>query len=203
MLSKFLSMSRHLSRDMSYVSCHVTLITCLKFIFDIVMWPKFSNSSISMREVIISSIYKDLTRKTNVFEGCSWFKFNNLGLALGMAFKFYTSVEKRLKLSVRKFWGLMSTFVEVLENLVGKVFPAFPLHPEPNTEPFSSSQTLSLISTLISLVIFKRNHGKTVVVNIFRSFDELLSTWKFAALQTNLSPNLTSHIQPCLSNAIS
>ena len=28
------------------------------------------------------------------FEGCSWFKFNNLGLALGMALKFYTKVAR-------------------------------------------------------------------------------------------------------------
>ena len=38
--------------------------------------------------VTLTSIYKDLTRKTNFFEGYPWFKFNNLGLALGMALKF-------------------------------------------------------------------------------------------------------------------
>ena len=31
----------------------------------------------------------------------------NLGLALGMAFKFYTSVAKVLKLKLRKFWRLI------------------------------------------------------------------------------------------------
>ena len=61
-----------------------------------------------MREVI--------TTKTNFFEGCSWFKFNNLGLALGVALKFYTSVTKGLKLKVRKFRGLIGTFVEVTEE---------------------------------------------------------------------------------------
>ena len=44
---------------------------------------------------------------------CPWFKFNDLGLALGMALKFYTSVVKCLKLKVRKFLGLIRTFVEV------------------------------------------------------------------------------------------
>ena len=39
--------------------------------------------------------------------------FNNLGLALGMAFKFSTSVEKELKLNVRKFWRLIPMFIEV------------------------------------------------------------------------------------------
>ena len=34
-------------------------------------------------------------------------------LALGMAFKFYTSAAKEMKLKVNKFWGLFPTFVEV------------------------------------------------------------------------------------------
>ena len=46
-----------------------------------------------------------MTRKTTFFEGWSWFKFNNLGLALGIALKFYTSMAKELKLKVRKFLG--------------------------------------------------------------------------------------------------
>ena len=37
-----------------------------------------------------------------------------------MVLKFYTSVAKRLKLKVRKFWELTLTFVEVIgEKLVG------------------------------------------------------------------------------------
>ena len=72
-----------------------------------------------MREVIIISFYKDLTRKTAFSEGWFWLKFNNLGLALGMNLKFYTSVEKELELKVRKFYGLVPTFVEVTwEKLV-------------------------------------------------------------------------------------
>ena len=89
-------------------------------IIDMVMWPKFGNFSISMTEVMTNSIYKDFTGKTNFFEGCSWFKFNNLGLALAMALKFYTSVAKGLKLKVRKFWGLISTFVEVCRWKTGR-----------------------------------------------------------------------------------
>ena len=69
-------------------------------------------------------LYKDLTRRNNFFEGCSWFKFNNLGLALGMALKCYTSVAKGLKLKVRTFWWL---FVEVTkEKLVGGRFDPYP-----------------------------------------------------------------------------
>ena len=54
-----------------------------------------------------------MTRKTIFFEECSWFKFNNLGLARGIV----TSVT-RLKL---RFWGLIPMFVEVTgKKLVGK-----------------------------------------------------------------------------------
>ena len=74
-------------------------------IVDLVMWPKFGNFSICMSEVIITSIYKDPTRRTTFFEVWSWLKFNNLGLALGMALKFYTNVVKGLKVKVKKFLG--------------------------------------------------------------------------------------------------
>ena len=71
--------------------------------------------------------YEDLTRKTHYFEGCSWFKFNNWGLALCMALKFHTSVKKGLKLKVRQFVGLVPTFVEVTgEKMVGEDLSALP-----------------------------------------------------------------------------
>ena len=41
-------------------------------------------------------------------------------MALGTNLKFYTIVAKGLKLKVRKFWGLIPTFVEITEEkLVG------------------------------------------------------------------------------------
>ena len=65
------------------------------------------------------------------FEGRSWFKFNNLGLALGKNMKFYASVATGLKLKVRNFGGLIPTFVEVTgEKSVGWGLFAIPLHPE-------------------------------------------------------------------------
>ena len=73
------------------------------YIVDVFIRTKFCNSSISMREAIITLIYKDLTKKPTFFKGWSFFKFNNLGLALVMALKFYTSVAKGLKLKARKF----------------------------------------------------------------------------------------------------
>ena len=69
----------------------------------------------------VSQFYKDLSRKNAFLRGWSWFKFNNLGLALGTNLKFTTSVVKGLKLKVGKFWGLNPKFVEVTgEKLVGE-----------------------------------------------------------------------------------
>ena len=69
-----------------------------------------------------------MTRKTAFFEGWSWFKFNNLGLALDMNLKFYTSEAKGLKLKVRMFYGLVPTFVEVTgEKVAGDpLLPTLP-----------------------------------------------------------------------------
>ena len=73
-----------------------------------------------MEKLLQPQFYKDLTRKTVFFEGWSWFKFNNLGLALSISLKFYSNVAKELKLKVRKFWELIPTFIEVTgEKLVG------------------------------------------------------------------------------------
>ena len=87
------------------------------------MTPKFGNSSISMRQVITTSILLEFDRKNPFFfffEGWSWFKFNNLRLTLDMTLKFYTSVAKGLKLKVRQFLGISPTFVKVAgEKLVG------------------------------------------------------------------------------------
>ena len=61
-----------------------------------------------------------MTKQSASFEGWSWFKFNNLGIALGRNLKFYTSVAKGVKLKVREFLGLIPTFAEVTEkNPVG------------------------------------------------------------------------------------
>ena len=48
-----------------------------------------------------------------------------------MALKLYTVVSKGRKLKVRKFWGLIPTFVEVTgENMVGKTAKSPPLNSE-------------------------------------------------------------------------
>ena len=73
------------------------------YFVEAVIWPKFGNCSICMREVIITWILKGFDQKI-FFEGCCWCKFNNW-LALGMTLKFYTSVAKGLKLKLRSYKG--------------------------------------------------------------------------------------------------
>ena len=84
-------------------------------------------TSDSMREVKITSVLQGFGQKKQFFEKHSWFKFSNLGIALGMTLKFYTSVKKGLKLKVRKFWRLIPMFLEITrEKLVGGFSPAHP-----------------------------------------------------------------------------
>ena len=52
----------------------------------------------------------------------AWTKFIDLGLSLGVALKFATSVAKRLKLKVRQVWGLILTIEVTQEKLVGGTF---------------------------------------------------------------------------------
>ena len=97
--------NRILSRDSNYV-------------VDVVMWPKFGNSSISIREVIITSISWGCDQKNQFFvEWWSLLQLNNLGLVLVMSWKFYTSVVKGLKLEFKKYLGLIPTFIEVTGEL--------------------------------------------------------------------------------------
>ena len=46
-----------------------TLSRDSNYIVDVVMWPKFGNPSTSMKEVIVTSIYKDLNRKKAFLRG--------------------------------------------------------------------------------------------------------------------------------------
>ena len=78
-----------------------------------------------MRKVIITSVLKGFDQKNHFFYAWSRFKFNNLGImALGTNLIFYASVAKGLKLKVRKFWGLIPTFVGIKtgEKLTGWAF---------------------------------------------------------------------------------
>ena len=59
------------------------------------MWPKFANPSISMREVVINLIFIRIWPDKPLFLRFGLdSSLNNLGLALGMSWKFYTSEAK-------------------------------------------------------------------------------------------------------------
>ena len=86
------------------------------------MWPKFG---ISMREFYHNLNFIRIWLEKNTFLR---FKFNDLGLALGISLNFYTSVTKGLKLKARMFLGLISTLIEVTrETLVGDLFDLLPI----------------------------------------------------------------------------
>ena len=55
-----------------------------------------------------------MTKKNSFLEGWSWFKFNNVGLALGMALKFYAIVTQ--------FYTIPTSVEFTEEKLVGGLF---------------------------------------------------------------------------------
>ena len=69
--------------------------------YDVIIPVDDANNKILSSDSNYIEFYKDLTRKTAFSEGWSWFKFINLGLALGINLKFYSSVAKGLKLKAR------------------------------------------------------------------------------------------------------
>ena len=71
-----------------------------------------------------------MVKKKHFAEGLPWLEFINLGLALGIVLKFYTSVAKELKQKVKKFWGLTPTFVEVFYRGATGRGAFLPPHPE-------------------------------------------------------------------------
>ena len=64
-----------------------------------------------------------------------------MGLELGMALKFYISLEKELKLKIPKFLCLTPTFVKgTWEKLVRETF-----YPQPHSPPPKSSKALTYL----------------------------------------------------------
>ena len=74
-----------------------------KYNVNVDMWPSLVTLAFLWEKLSWPQFYKDLTRKTAFFEKWSWFKFNNLGLALGPNLQFNASVAKRLKLRQKVF----------------------------------------------------------------------------------------------------
>ena len=88
-------------------------------------WRCGYNCSISM-----ITISYGFDQENPFFERWSWFKLNNLGLALAMTFKFYTSVAIGLKLTVRKFLEANSFVCRSYRGKTGR--GSFSPHPELN-----------------------------------------------------------------------
>ena len=96
------------------------ILTChSNYVVVSVMWPKFGNSSISVREVIMTSILYGFDQKFWPILVWPWNLYQ-----FGKSVKtINTSMVKALKLKFRKFSGLILTFVEVTgEKLVGEPF---------------------------------------------------------------------------------
>ena len=129
------------------------------------MWPKFCNSfSIYMKGVIITSILQGFV--AIFFERYSWLKFNNLGLVLGTALRFYTSVAKGLELKVRKFWGLIFTFLEVTGGKTssgGNFLP--PIMNMVNFEHISQF-LLDFVSLILIIYFFTRATKSDINMNL-------------------------------------
>ena len=64
-----------------------------------VFWNKYCDVIISVHDNFIMIWQKKF------LEGCSWFKFNNLGLVLGMAFEILHKCGKRVKTKSQKVLG--------------------------------------------------------------------------------------------------
>ena len=81
----------------SHGSNYIADVVILRLVTLALLWRSYNNLN----------FIKAWPKKSNFFEGSSWFKFNNLGLGLGVASQFYTSVAKGFRLKVRKFWKKM------------------------------------------------------------------------------------------------
>ena len=70
----------------SSITLSTTFYYLNQIILNMAILPKFCNSSVSMKEVIINLALQEFDRR--LFEGWCCFKFSNLGVELGIAFKF-------------------------------------------------------------------------------------------------------------------
>ena len=74
-----------------------------------------------MTEVIIILFLEGFDLQKH-FDKWFWFQLNNLGLVLDMAFEFYASVSKGLKLKVRTFFGVNFYFYRSYRRVGFKIF---------------------------------------------------------------------------------
>ena len=100
------------------------------YVVDLVMWPKFGNSSISMREVIITSILSRFDQKSRFCWRVVLVQVKNFLADTRYKLEILHQCDKKTKLRIRKFCGITPTFVEITEGkLVRGSFCLLP-HPE-------------------------------------------------------------------------
>ena len=66
------------------------------------MWPKFGNSSLSMKEVIMTSIFKGFDQRERCFEGVFLVPFQEFGTNTKYGLKMLHECGKRIQLQVTK-----------------------------------------------------------------------------------------------------
>ena len=81
-----------------------------------------------MKEVIITSVFFDLTRKTKFFERVLLVQVQQFGTSTSYGLKFYTSVARGLKLKVRKFFAAISYICRSYRRKTGcRPFRPYPI----------------------------------------------------------------------------
>ena len=79
------------------------------------MWScNQSLTTLAIREFTATSIFYKFHQENLFFEGCSWIKFNNLEVALGMALNFLHHCGKRFKLKVKSLQVLVAKMFVVV-----------------------------------------------------------------------------------------
>ena len=113
----------------SYDVINITSSHESNYIMYVLMWPKFGNSRICIREVIITSILQGFDQKNRFFWGVILVQVQYFGTGTRYKLEILHQPVKGLKLKVRKFWWLIPTFVEVAGGKTGgRSF--FAPHPE-------------------------------------------------------------------------
>ena len=99
-------------------------------IVHVVMWPKFGNSSISMREVIITSILSGLDQKKQVFWGVVLVQVQQFGIGSGYELEILHQCGKRFNIKSQKTLGANSNICRNYRGKTGRKGPFCSSHPE-------------------------------------------------------------------------
>ena len=73
-----------------------------KFVELISIRPKYFYDKISATGVL-TLFFKNFTKRAELFKGKLWFKFNDLGLELGMTLETAKNTSNEIKLKVKKY----------------------------------------------------------------------------------------------------